>query len=148
MAADHGDHESLVLDPLSLAAAESRRYVRRRLAALHRSEVADNAAQVVSELVTNATIHAKTPVTVSVTLTDEGVPRVTVRDHSPVLPRPRSYGVDSTTGRGLRLVDALSHRWGVERVEPHDGGGKIVWFEPAADTDVMPPGDDWMATLS
>jgi hypothetical protein len=29
-------------------------------------------------------------------------------------------------GHGLRMVDALSTRWGVDRV---DGAGKSVWFE-------------------
>jgi anti-sigma regulatory factor (Ser/Thr protein kinase) len=40
-------------------------------------------------------------------------------------PRRRVHHIESITGRGLELFDALSDRWGV------DGGpgGRTVWFE-------------------
>jgi anti-sigma regulatory factor (Ser/Thr protein kinase) len=145
-AADHDQRDSLTLDPLGIAAGDSRRFVRQRLESMNCAEVADNAALAVTELVTNAAIHAKTPVTVTVSVTDTGTARVAVRDYSPLLPRPRRYGVDATTGRGLRLVEAVSHRWGVEAVSPDAGGGKIVWFEPAAEgAERVFAGDDWLA---
>ena len=37
----------------------------------------------------------------------------------------RHVDVKSTTGRGMRLVDALSTRWSVDLVP----AGKCVWFE-------------------
>ena len=37
----------------------------------------------------------------------------------------RDYGTDATTGRGMRLVDSISSRWGVDRSPDR----KVVWFE-------------------
>ena len=87
-------------------------------------ELADATTSVVSELATNCVIHARTPFTVEVARQGDGV-RVSVTDTSPVQARLRSYGVDSTTGRGLRLVASLATTWGVEA----DRSGKTVWFE-------------------
>jgi hypothetical protein len=43
------------------------------------------------------------------------------------MPHVRQYSLDAPTGRGLRIVDSLATRWGVE---PGDAGeGKTVWFE-------------------
>jgi hypothetical protein len=35
------------------------------------------------------------------------------------------HDVHATSGRGIRLVDSLTNRWGVVLTE----GGKSVWFE-------------------
>jgi hypothetical protein len=78
----------------------------------------------VSELATNAVLHAKTPFTVDVVPLGERV-RVCVGDRSPAEPRPRSYAIDSTTGRGLRLLGSLALAGGVER----NDAGKTVRFE-------------------
>jgi anti-sigma regulatory factor (Ser/Thr protein kinase) len=40
-------------------------------------------------------------------------------------PTVRKPSVDAVDGRGLAIVQALSHRWGVER----DGLGQCVWAE-------------------
>ena len=85
----------------------------------------DAAEMLVSEVVTNAVLHARTPFTVTVTRSADAV-RVSVNDGSPAVPQQRMYGPDATTGRGMRLVASLSLRWGVE---PDDAGGKEVWFE-------------------
>jgi hypothetical protein len=37
--------------------------------------------------------------------------------------RPRRYGSQATTGRGLRLVETLADTWGVDVA----AGGKTVW---------------------
>ncbi|MFE1247392.1 ATP-binding protein [Streptomyces sp. NPDC058735] len=53
--------------------------------------------------------------------------RVEVRDGSDELPRtPDSLTSDSGTGRGLLLLDATDHKWGVCLGSE---GGKTVWFE-------------------
>jgi hypothetical protein len=52
---------------------------------------------------------------------------VSVSDMSPMPPRLHNFAVESATGRGLRLVDQLAQRWGVD--EAASGTGKVVWFE-------------------
>jgi anti-sigma regulatory factor (Ser/Thr protein kinase) len=82
----------------------------------------DDAALLTSELVTNAVQHACTPVGVAVSLTRDRL-RVEVTDRSTAVAALREPDVNG--GRGLRLVESISSRWGVV---PH-GGGKVVWFE-------------------
>lgn len=78
----------------------------------------------VSEVVTNAIIHARTPFRVRVATGDRAI-RVSVHDASPANPVKRDYGPNHPTGRGLHIVEALADRWGVAP----DGEGKVVWFE-------------------
>ena len=77
-----------------------------------------------SELVTNAVLHAASPVTVTVHH-ESGAIRVEVADESSQLPTVKSYAEDAATGRGLHLVSALADSWG-SRLRDE---GKIVWFE-------------------
>lgn len=87
-------------------------------------ETTPAAELLVTELVTNAVLHART--TVEVTVEPRGpMVRVGVADSSPRPPRRRKHSVDSGTGRGLVLVERMSDSWGVE---PRSGG-KVVWFE-------------------
>jgi CBS domain-containing protein len=83
----------------------------------------DGAALVLGELVTNAVLHAGTPVDVLVGLR-ENVLRVAVADRSDVEISRRAATDDEENGRGLALVDALAQRWGVF---PRRFGGKVVW---------------------
>ncbi len=138
----------LTLDPLTEAVSAARRYVRAALEELGRPDLEDSALLGVSELVTNAAIHARTAMTVCVDPATGGTVRVTVRDFSPALPRQRRYGVESTMGRGLRLVESLSSAWGIEPVVDESGGGKAVWFEPLPEmTDRGFAETDWLAEL-
>jgi len=78
---------------------------------------------VASELVTNAVMHAGTPIDFTVRLLDDCV-HIAVRDENPNPARIAGYVSDSDEhGRGLLLVDALAVSWGT--VFP--GIGKIVW---------------------
>ena len=81
-------------------------------------------ATVVSEVVTNAILHARTPFVVSVDAREDAI-RVAVTDESSELPAPRRYGSAQPTGRGLHIVDAIADRWGVAPAPR----GKTVWFE-------------------
>jgi two-component sensor histidine kinase len=65
----------------------------------------------VSELVTNARRHGAPPAELRLRRTS-GEILVEVQDSSPALPRPRDAGPAEDTGRGLRLVAAISERWG------------------------------------
>jgi anti-sigma regulatory factor (Ser/Thr protein kinase) len=114
----------LDLPPTTDSVSVARRFVRARL--VHGAADVDTAALLVSEVVTNAILHARTSVTLTVELAGEVV-RITVRDGSPVQPRIHSFAATSATGRGLRLLDRLAKRWGVD-ADPATGG-KIVWFE-------------------
>jgi anti-sigma regulatory factor (Ser/Thr protein kinase) len=86
------------------------------------------APQVLSELATNAALHARSSFTVELHL-DEGYLQIEVTDSSPRLPRVRTYAVDATTGRGMGLVAALSSSWGTTT----NGTGKTVWARVVPD---------------
>jgi len=88
------------------------------------------AGQVLTELTTNAVLHAGTDFTVTIGLSGAGL-WLAVRDASPRMPRRRRYGPESTTGRGITVVARLTTRWGVT-AEP---SGKTVWCELVSPTD-------------
>ncbi len=77
-----------------------------------------------SELVTNAVLHGRDPLSVRVVL-DRQVLRAEVADANPVSPSFSMLDQTAVTGRGLLLISAVSDRWGVEPSSP----GKVVWFE-------------------
>jgi len=78
----------------------------------------------VSELLSNAVRHAGTDVVLTLSLSNRLT--VEVLDNDPDLPHPAIPDPDlrATSGRGLRIVSAISADWGV-RAAP---GGKTVWF--------------------
>lgn len=83
-----------------------------------------DAELLVSELVTNAVLHARSATQVTIERSGSTV-RVSVHDASTARPRLRDSGPEAVTGRGLLLVDRIANRWGVD---PEDAG-KWVWFE-------------------
>ena len=87
---------------------------------------AADAQLIVSELASNAVLHAGSPFSVSVRW--EGpVIRISVQDSSPHPPMMRDASTGARSGRGLRLVDAVASNWGVEQ----EADGKTVWAELA-----------------
>ncbi len=88
---------------------------------------AEPAAQVVTELVSNAVQHARTPCRVLVVLDDRGL-RIGVRDsgHGASV-RIRPVAVGAPSGRGLHLVALLSRSWGVLEHR----SGRTVWADLA-----------------
>ena len=104
----------------------ARRFVREVLAgAEHHPDVLDAAELCVSELVTNAVLHARTEVQVRVEDLGEAI-RLEVRDRSTVMPRRLVHSVRSATGRGMEMVSILARSWGVDLV---DDRTKSVWCE-------------------
>ena len=96
-------------------------------------DLSDDAALIVSELVTNAvTASAILPdrPPVSLRLISDGQSlRIEVQDRSPLDLRPGAEASDDAEhGRGLGVVAALSTRCGSERSGPHR---KTVWAELA-----------------
>ena len=113
------------------AAPRARELVAQTLAVWGLAHLTDDVRVVVSELVTNAMLHAGPPV--ELRLADlGGRVRVEVDDGSRLAPVRPLASVDAMTGRGIALVDALSRQWGVEQL----AGGKTMWAEVAADSDV------------
>ncbi|WP_330461833.1 SpoIIE family protein phosphatase [Streptomyces sp. NBC_00820] len=88
----------------------------------------DDAMAVVSELVTNAVVHAGTEVEVEWRLEESGAFVVEVSDHHPARPPRDPSGGDPAGdspeyGRGLRLVATFAESWGVT----YRTGAKTVW---------------------
>ncbi|MET9858658.1 SpoIIE family protein phosphatase [Streptomyces smyrnaeus] len=112
-------------DPRSLHAA--RQALR---TALHRwslGELADTAELLASEMATNALLHTEGDATLTARPVRNGgrAVRIAVTDSSPTSPQRRAATEQSTSGRGLMLIEELATDWGVE---PR-GNGKRVWCE-------------------
>lgn len=125
------NERTLALPPSPPSVRVARRWVGEVLAQVGRDELVESAQLGVTELVTNALLHARPPVTVRVRGTIDH-PRVEVTDHS-VLPPQRTGSADQlvTFGRGLDLVASHAGRWGSD-INLY-GTGKTVWFEPVAE---------------
>lgn len=121
-----GIRAQIRLDPAPTSARLARRFVSDTLAQWGDERYVDAASLLVSELVTNAVVHAGSAV--DVVVGHEGkhaTLRVEVRDSSLRAPRVGGFDLDAVSGRGLALVEAMSDRWGVERGD----AGKSIWFE-------------------
>lgn len=131
----------------------ARRFVADGLSSWGRDDLLDDATLCVSELASNAALHASsTFMHVDLGL-HRDVVKVGVEDDGgvpaqAVTPRPSFPGPDAlvellledeaTTGRGLAIVSILASEWGVEKTRR----GKRVWFELTATADehgVRPP---------
>lgn len=84
-----------------------------------------DAELLVSELATNAVLHARSEFEVCLLLADRTL-RVEVVDRNSRLPTPANVSPGAFSGRGLLLVEALSRSWGVRS---HSDEGKALWFE-------------------
>ncbi|WAZ27188.1 ATP-binding protein [Streptomyces cinnabarinus] len=111
------------------AVRAARAAVRSRLHDWGLDSLADIAALLVSELVTNALRHATGPIGVRLVRPSRlgDVLRVEVSDPLPDFPRERVARPEDESGRGLQLVAHSSRRWGTRPGEV----GKTVWFELA-----------------
>ena len=123
-------NDELVLDGGADDVPRARRYAAAALKDGPAHELLGDVELVVSELVTNALLHAGTPTTLRVLLpeqrdTDEVTVRVEVRDPLRRAPIRAIASTEAMTGRGIALIEALAASWGVEP----DGEGKVVWSE-------------------
>ena len=117
--------QQVLLDPDLRNAGVARRFVDAALEGWGLAEVSEVVKLLVSELVTNAIVHARTQVDVAVKLTP-GAARVEVSDRSETAPEARAVTTEDESGRGLGFVETLARAWGVH---PRPGGGKTIWFE-------------------
>lgn len=108
--------------PTSVSAA--RRFVTETLVEAGMTSMVDDARLLISELATNAIVHAGTDFTVTIHIS-AGHLYVEVRDGDPTdLVVQRGPRARALSGRGLGIVGRLAESWG-SRVEDH---GKVVWF--------------------
>lgn len=116
-------HE-IVLSADAASASKARDFVCVHLTEHHLQYLVEDVRLVVSELATNAMVHARTSFTV--TLLQEGDRSVllTVQDGSPLVPVGLDVDVLDTIGRGLSIVDCLSDDSGVI---PGLDGTKSMW---------------------
>jgi anti-sigma regulatory factor (Ser/Thr protein kinase) len=105
--------------------SDARAFVRRHLLDHGMGPLVDDVELVVSELATNALVHAHTPFMV-ILLVCEGSVRLEVLDGSQIGPVMVMAQALDTGGRGVAIVNALSRDWGVIA---NMSGGKSVWAE-------------------
>ena len=110
---------SHVLEPHLGSPRRARALLRRACLDRALGDAYDDAALVVTELVTNAVRHTGTPCRLTVTLDDDGL-RVAVRDQGVVAPALLDH---RRCGAGLHLVANVAQAWGVVR----HADGKTVW---------------------
>jgi hypothetical protein len=108
-----------VLAPTTDAPAAARAFTGAALTRWQAPSVVEGARWVVSELVTNAVVHARSDVTVRVSLTGRRV-CLAVADRG----QGGEVRPDGGEGRGLRVVERLTRSWGSL---PRLRGGTVVW---------------------
>ena len=121
------------LTPAPQSAGLARRFVQDQVRAWRVDTDEDDVALMVSELVTNVSLHARTEALVRVSWR-EGCLRVEVTDRSAQPIEVRAHALGAETGRGLRIVEALAADWAVQTGPT----GKTVWFEVPARSSAAP----------
>lgn len=130
---------TLPLPAEASSAGQARRFVAAFLEENGLARWQDLAELAVSEVVTNAVLHAHTALTVTAVLDADHL-RVEVRDNNPSFPLLRGYDEQATTGRGMALVAAITTDHGVRSLGP---AGKVVWFTVTDDADPDDPLATW-----
>jgi hypothetical protein len=127
------------------SARDARRLVVDALRGWGLDHLVDAGALLVSEVVTNAVLHARTPLALEVERRG-AVVRVTVSDGSPRPPQRRRHGPGAGTGRGLGLLAVVATDWGSGPAT--NPWKKDVWFELPLDPALLPqPGEDALGAV-
>jgi anti-sigma regulatory factor (Ser/Thr protein kinase) len=136
MAMSEGQRHELPAVPAAVAAA---RAIVDEAATSLSVTLRDDAALLVSELMSNVVRHGGATAVLTVGL-GEGYLTVELHDDGAGRPAMPSGPLDPSvaSGRGLRILDRIAAEWGVE--DDQDGTGKTVWFRLATDegTDTVP----------
>ena len=103
--------ETLFIAPETTSAREARDFVCTHLTRHDLLYLVDDIRLVVSELVTNAVVHAQPPVILYIH-EQRGNLLVTVSDKSPELPVVPPHRLTDSGGRGLAIVGQVSREWG------------------------------------
>jgi serine phosphatase RsbU (regulator of sigma subunit)/anti-sigma regulatory factor (Ser/Thr protein kinase) len=137
-------HRTFAADERSVA--QARAFAREMLEKWDAGDLSDSVVLLVSELVTNAVVHAGTTARLELRLDTQSV-RVEVEDQHPrrMLPMVVNQPAeDAEEGRGLLITFSLASAWGVD----YTSGSKRVWlrFDRPVDQQATPrwspqPGD-------
>ena len=127
--------QTKTLENTERAPVQARRFVSECLQAWDLAGIAEGVVLAVSELATNAVVHGRGAITLTVGASGDRV-RVAVEDEGgrvPVMQDPGTGGGAGGAGGGwgLRMVDTIADRWGTER---HDHK-TVVWFEHRTPTE-------------
>jgi anti-anti-sigma factor len=115
--------ERVALQPVPAAAAAARSFVRECCDRWGLDGLTEDATLLANELVTNAVVHARTPLQLRLELRGWRL-YLAVHDQDPRLVRLLAAEDPGERMHGLSIVDHLATVWGV-RQDP--GGGKVVW---------------------
>ena len=85
-------------------------------------DLAQSGVLAISELVTNAVLHAHTPILVLADY-DRGTLTLAVQDGEATLPMLLPADPEREGGRGVAIIDHLGGTWGIQRTVL----GKMVW---------------------
>lgn len=118
------DLRSVIFLPVPQAVAAVRRFIRAALNDWHDQAALTDATLAISEMATNAVLHAHSPFRVLVQRRPAGV-LVAVEDVGAGRARQRVAETTASGGRGLAIVQAVADRWGTDPLER----GNVVWAE-------------------
>ena len=106
------------------ASRAARAFVAGELSGWGLEAAVDDATLLVSELVTAAVLHVRSPVDVVVRKVRTAV-RVEVLEDGQRSAPPFDLDLDTSVGRGMSLVEAVATRWGIDQT----CSGQTIWFE-------------------
>lgn len=117
---------SIDLPPTAPSITAARRLVRDLMAVWAAPHDREDVALLVTELVANVVdhVHGEDDLVLELSLSDTWL-RIAVVDGSSIRPVVQALSHERPRGRGMRMVEAIADRWGVEDHE----GGKRVWFD-------------------
>jgi LuxR family transcriptional regulator, maltose regulon positive regulatory protein len=115
--------EVLALGPVLTAAGVARAFTRQVCVRWGLPELAEPAALLAGELVTNAVVHARTDMELRLELHGTRL-HLAVKDQDPNLIQLRAPEERAERGWGLVILDELATAWGVRRDR---SGGKVAW---------------------
>lgn len=122
----------VTLEGITLSIPAARDFVRATLRSWRLEAMTETVELVVSELATNAVLHARSDFTVRLTGHPVGSLLLEVLDESAKAPQHKVSSMTAVTGRGLSLIQRLSSAWGVDVLSR----GKSVWVRFDGDTGV------------
>ena len=123
------DQRTEVFVPTGAAVTAARRFVGATLEHWGLERVAPDALLVVSEMATNAVLHAESPFRVFIHHSP-GVLHLSVGDAQRGWFEQGSPTAAEVNGRGVSIVEAVATRWGCDAV----ADGKVVWAELSTGT--------------
>ena len=133
----HRQSAGLDLSAEITSVTRGRHFLRATLGEWAADELIDDAELCLSELLTNAVLHARTQIRLEVELDGDLTVRVRDDDRHAIVASPASARThEHESGRGLHIIETLSARWGVAALPD----GKAVWFVLQPRTDDGTPG--------